>query len=228
MSDTSYRRGSPEIAAALRREILGGQLIPNERLPAERTLATRYGVARGTVRDALLRLADEALVEIRPGSGTYVRPTSANELAPVIANARPLELIDARFALEPHLCRLAVLHARAKELDTMEALLDGMDASVADPDAFALADRAFHTLLAESAGNNLLSWMISRLGAVREEDQWSRMRRLTLDPETIAHYNAQHRAIVEAIRAREPERAATAMKAHLESARLSLTRAAAA
>ena len=62
---------------------------------------------------------------------------------------------------------------------------------------------------------------------MRGHQQWVRMRRLTLEPEIIANYNRQHRAIVEAIRAREPESAAQRMKDHLETARLSLTRASA-
>lgn len=227
MTDLSPRRGSAEIATELRGDIRAGRLDPNARLPAERTLAARFGVARGTVRDALTRLAEEGLLEIRAGSGSYVRAAPVADGASVIENARPLELIDARFAIEPHLCRLAVLHARPAELDAMTALLDTMEASVADPAAFALADVAFHTLLAESAGNGLLLWMVGQISSVRDQDQWARMRQLTLDRETIEQYNRQHRAIVEAIRAREPEQAAARMKVHLETARLSLTRAAA-
>ena len=228
MTEASGRQGAAEIATALRRDIRDGRLEAGERLPPERVLADALGVARGTVREALTQLAEQGLLETRPGSGSYVRQSASRAAEAVIEQARPLELIDARFALEPHLCRLAVLHARPVEIDAMEALLETMERSVGDPDAFAEADRAFHTLLAETAGNPLLVWMVGQVSSVREEDQWARMRRLTLDAATIGHYNLQHRAIVEAIRAREPERAAARMKAHLESARLSLTRAAAA
>ena len=57
-------------------------------------------------------------------------------------------------------------------------------------------------------------------------DEWTRMRHLTLDEGIIAQYNGQHRELLNAIRSREPERAAAKMKEHLETARLSLTRAA--
>ena len=86
---------------------------------------------------------------------------------------------------------------------------------------------AFHTLLAESTGNSLLVWMMGQINSVRIQDEWARMRQLTLNRETIIAYNDQHRQILAAIRLREPERAANAMKEHLEGARLSLTRAAA-
>ncbi|MEL6218737.1 MAG: FCD domain-containing protein, partial [Pseudomonadota bacterium] len=98
---------------------------------------------------------------------------------------------------------------------------------VHDPAAFAEADRAFHILLAETTGNGLICWMVTEISSVRQQEQWARMLRVTLEPETIRAYNAQHREIFEAIRSREPERAATQMKEHLETARLSLTRAAA-
>jgi GntR family uxuAB operon transcriptional repressor len=135
--------------------------------------------------------------------------------------------MDARFALEPHMCRLAVLHARRDDLDAAEALLARMEASVTDPAEFSAADTAFHLWVAQITGNALLIWISDQINFVRAKEEWSRMLQITLDPATIREYNLQHRQIVEAIRAREPERAASAMKQHLETARLSLTRAAA-
>jgi GntR family uxuAB operon transcriptional repressor len=221
------RPGSADVATLLRREITGGTLQPRDRLPPERVLAERYGVARGTVREALTRLARDGMVEIKPGSGTYVVYEGQERANSIIQHARPLELIDARFALEPHICRLAVLHAQPKDFERAEALLAEMEASVQDPARFSDADTEFHTLLAEATGNSLIIWILSEVSAVRNQEQWSHMRALTLSPEVIRNYNAQHRGIVDAIRSREPERAATLMKAHLETARLSLTRAAA-
>ena len=219
------RRGSTEIASLIRRSIRGGSYSENERLPAERELARTYDVARGTVREALNRLSEEGLVEIRAGSGTYVCAEGDEPANPVIANARPLELIDARFALEPHICRLAVLHARLDDFDRAEELLALMDSSRSDPVVFATADTEFHIVLAEATGNPLLVWIIKQISQVRNMDQWAQMRHLTLTEKMIATYNLQHRNILNAIKTREPERAANQMKEHLETARLSLTRA---
>ena len=143
----------------------------------------------------------------------------------MIENARPLELIDARFALEPHICRLAVLHATKEDFDQAETLLSKMDASLNDPNSFSNADNDFHTLLVGTTGNRLLIWIVSQINIVRNQKQWSRMRHLTLNETSIAEYNRQHRQILNAIKAREPDRAATLMQNHLETARLSLTRA---
>lgn len=220
------RIGSAEIASELRRNITDGVLGDQHRLPPERDLARQYGVARGTVREALSKLAEEGFIEIKASSGAYVQMrNSMDQLA--ILNVGPLELIDARFALEPHICRLAVLYARQNELDRLEELLLQMEDSVQDPATFSQADSAFHTLLAETTGNTLLIWIQSQINKVSNQDQWSRMRRLTLNEGTIKEYNNQHRLILDAVRTRQPELAASLMKEHLEYARLSLTRLAA-
>jgi len=217
--------GAAEIASRLRRDIANQILGVHDRLPAERHLAQTYDVARGTIREALNRLADQGLVEIRPGSGTYVLqgpdagPTSA------IANATPLELMDTRFALEPHICRLAVLHGRRPDFDKLEALCTRMDECAGDSAAFAVADTEFHRGLADSTRNGLLIWIITQITEVRGQQEWTRMRHLTLNDRIIGLYASQHHQILTAIRARDPEQAAKLMKAHLETARLSLTRA---
>lgn len=224
---TRSKPGSAEIAATLKRAILSGDLIRSDRLPAERIMAEQYGVSRGTVREALRRLETEEFIDIRAGSGAYVIWADMRPAALPIESARPLELMDARFALEPHMCRLAVLHARRADFDKMEELMQRMEAAPADPVDFAEADSEWHAALAQSTGNNLLIGILGQINSVRGLDEWTRMRRLTLNEPTIAKYNAQHRQILNAIRAREPERAAVLMKEHLEHARLTLTRAAA-
>ncbi len=116
------KRGAAEIAAELRREISAGNLLNKDRLPPERQLSDSFGVARGTIREALNQLAASGYVEVRPGSGTYVTyEGDASDLS-VITAANPLELMDARFALEPHLCRLAVLNGRRHDFAVLENL----------------------------------------------------------------------------------------------------------
>ena len=218
--------GAPDIAALMRREISKNNWRLHDRLPPERSLSETYGVARGTIREALSRLEQEGYVETRPGSGTYVIHQQDTPSAAAVEQANPLELIDTRFALEPHICRLAVLHGRRADFDKLEELCTLMESQVNDPVGFAEADTNFHKLLADTTGNRLLMWIIAQINAVRNQDEWTRMRQLTLDETIIRQYNVQHRQILNAIRTREPERAANMMKEHLETARLSLTRAA--
>lgn len=225
MSIKQRKSGAAEIATDLRRDIADGRLSLNDRLPSERHLADRFGVARGTVREALNRLADERYVEIRPGSGTYITHSPVDIVPAPVEDANPLELIDARFAIEPHVCRLSVLHGRRADFSRLEDLCNKMEQDVSDTVLFAEADTEFHKVLAESTGNTLLSWIIRQINSVRGQQEWTKMRRLTLDENIVSKYNAQHRQILGALRAREPEQAATFMKDHLETARLSLTRA---
>lgn len=219
------KRGSAEIAAEVRAAIAAGHYRRFERLPASRQMAEEYGVARNTLRDALYQLEREGLLETRASSGTYVKKTGTAEVPSAVEEATPLELIDARFALEPHICRLCVLHGRREDIDTLEQLCQRMEAATNNAAAFSEADTAFHKTLAATTRNNLLIWLIGQITTVRSLDEWTRMRNLTLDEGIIAQYNAQHREVLNAIRSREPERAAAKMKEHLETARLSLTRA---
>lgn len=219
------RRSSADVASEVRRSIESGMYRRFERLPPSRRMAETYGVARNTLRDALYQLEKEGLLETRAGSGTYVTAPNEAALPDAVGEAAPLELIDARFALEPHICRLCVLHGRREDFETLERLCDRMEAAAKDPATFAEADTEFHKALASATRNSLLIWLIDQITAVRALEEWTRMRQLTLDEEIIATYNAQHRGLLEALRAREPESAAAAMKEHLETARLSLTRA---
>ena len=225
MTASDKRRSAPDIAALVRRGIFRGTLRLHDRLPPERALAETHGAARGTIRKAMALLEAEGLVETRAGSGTYVIRDPGGGSAGAVETATPLELMDARFALEPHICRLSVLHGRHADFDRMRALCARMESRARDPDAFSAADTEFHRALVESTRNGLLIRIIDRIARVRRQEEWTRMRRLTLDVATIGRYNAQHRRILDALCAREPEHAANMMKEHLESARLSLTRA---
>lgn len=217
--------GSSGIASKIREEILTGAIAFRDRLPSERVFTEIYSVSRGTVRAALKHLEAEKLIEIRSGSGAFVSYDRSQNIISPIENANPFELIDARFALEPHVCRLVTLYGTKENFDTLDKLAYEMEKSANDPIEFASTDTTFHTTLTESTGNNLLIWIISQITAVRGQAEWTKARNLTLNNETIQVYNKQHRQIIDAIKSREPENAASFMKNHLETARLSLTRA---
>ena len=220
------RRSYSEVATELRRWIEEGAFERFERLPPSRKLAEQMGVARNTLRDALYQLEKEGLLETKPGSGTYITAPDQSVVPSAVEEATALELIDARFALEPHICRLCVLHGRREDFEMLSGLCDKMEASTHDSVAFAEADGAFHHGLVATTRNNLLMWLIGQINTVRSLSEWTRMRHLTLDESIITQYNVQHRDVLDALQRREPERAATRMKDHLETARLSLMRAA--
>ena len=220
--------GSVEIANLIRKEIVSGKLSYPQRLPSERMLSEKYLVARGTIRQGLMLLEKDHLITIKAGSGAYISKINNSSQNHIINNARPLELIDTRFALEPHICRLAILHATQSDLDNADELLNRMDCSTNSIEEFSLHDSSFHNLLAESTNNPLLISMFNQVNSVRNQENWSLMRKRTLNEKAIKLYNSQHRLILNAIKLRDPDKASSLMKEHLESARLSLTRAASA
>lgn len=220
------RQNAYKLIKELRTYIITGEWQYKSRIPSERDLALSTGSSRGTIRKALSSLVEEGLIEIHRGSGAYVTFNADISADKIIKEARPLELIDARFALEPHICRLAVLHCQEHNFHEMEEILTIMEKQTNDAKQFAELDAAFHLTLAKSTGNYLLAWIISQINAVRTQEFWYKMREQTLNKGIITTYSLQHRQIVDSIRARKPEQAANYMKEHLQTARLSLNRAA--
>jgi DNA-binding GntR family transcriptional regulator len=172
---------------------------------AEAEIALSYGVSRTPVREAILKLADDGLVEIFPQSGIYV---SRIPLA-----ALP-EAIIIRKALEETTARLAAQRATPSQILHLHSIVERQREADAtrDSDAFHHADERFHAGIAEVAGHPGIWTLIQQV-----KIQVDRYRRLTL-PQTgrIAGAIAEHVAILAAIEARDPARARLAMEAHLE------------
>src|SRR5687768_1378841 len=139
-------RGVSAISSHLRRAIEAGTYGNGDQLPPERQLAASFRTARSTVRRALDQLERAGLVSRRLGAGTFVTaPTpeaeAAGELSELIS---PLQLIEARFAVEPYTTRLAVLNATRRDLDEMERALNHAEQAGDDKDAFSRWDAEFH------------------------------------------------------------------------------------
>jgi DNA-binding GntR family transcriptional regulator len=171
----------------------------------EREIASSYGVSRTPVREAILRLADEALVDIFPQSGTFV--------AKIPLAALP-EAILVRKALEQLTARLAAQSANRQQVTELRDLVERQRRMqrAGNRDRFHEADEAFHAMIAESAGHPGIWTLIQQV-----KIQVDRYRRLTLPvPGRMARVLQEHTAIVKAIEARDPAGAAAAMAAHLD------------
>jgi len=215
-------QGAAAIAARLREAILGGAYARGQRLPAERHLAEHFGTSRSTVREALRQLEAMALVSRRIGSGTFVDGAGAAVQGHVAENTSPLELIEVRQAIEPQMARLAVLHATARDLETLAETLAALESCRHDRELFSSADERFHLALADATGNPLMAWLYRRINEVRGHDQWNEMKRKILTPENIDLYNGQHRELYGAIRRRDVDAAVRCIEAHLEKAQRDL------
>jgi DNA-binding GntR family transcriptional regulator len=205
------RGGRPRAATAaariysdLRAELVSLQRHPGEAV-SEAEIALSYGVSRTPVREAILKLSDEGLLEIFPQSGIFV---SRIPLA-----ALP-EAIVIRKALEATTAQMAAQRATASQILNLHSILERQrEADAAgDSDAFHQADETFHATIAEVAGYPGI-WTLIQQVKVHVD----RYRRLTL-PQVgrIKRAIGEHEAILDAIEAHDPNAARGAMELHLE------------
>lgn len=218
-SKTHDRIGAAEIALQIRRAILNGEYQYQERLSPERDLAAEFGTARGTIRQALKRLEDMNLVHRKVGSGTYVNYLAQSDHEQVAESTSPLELVEVRLAVEPDIARMAVVNANTKYLRRLRNALFALEEAGADASAFSKADEMFHLKMAECSQNPLLVWIYQLINEVRGRNQWDVRKDRILTPETIAEYNAQHRALYEAIERRDATDAVRIITEHLNKAK---------
>ncbi len=198
-----------EIDAHFRTAILTGALEQGDRLPPERKLAEQFGASRKTIQDALSRLRQDGLLARRVGSGTFVtwrpEPASPRQLFPT-PSVSPLDAIEARRVIEPGCSELVVARATEDDFKRIEARLREMEAA-RDQVAFKAAGYAFHLEVARATRNPLLVAMYEMLIAARAKAGWGTLIALNDRREQREQQIAGNRAIYEALRAREPERA---------------------
>jgi DNA-binding GntR family transcriptional regulator len=194
----------------LRQEIVWLERKPGEPI-AEKEIALAQSVSRTPVREALLRLAAEGLVDTVSKSGTFV--------ARIPLRALP-EAIVVRKALEQVTARSAALHARKSEVTSLRAILERQrEADAAgDRSAFHSADEAFHATVATVARYPGIWSLVQGV-----KTQIDRYRLLTLpQPGRMARVIKEHAAVVAAIEDHDPDRAAAAMEGHLDGLRISM------
>jgi GntR family transcriptional repressor for pyruvate dehydrogenase complex len=202
----------------MREMIAGGRLSPGSRLPSESELAVELGASRNTVREAVRALVTARVLDVRRGDGTYVtslRPELLLEgvgaAVELMQEGFSLELIAVRRILEPEATSLAAERMDDPTLAALEGLLAQMDAAPTEADRITF-DAAFHERIAAASGNATLA---SMLGAVSSRTIRARAWRGLVEESAASRTDAQHREILEALRARDPERAAAAALVHV-------------
>ena len=203
------------VVTQLRRRILEGDYAFEERLPAERNLAEEFKVSRGTIRSVLQILEEQGLVTRQVGSGTYVSHREITNQQEISSITSPVEMVEVRIAIEPQMVRLAIANASARELEDLHNALRQCEDNNGDSEKFALADTAFHMALARCTRNKLMYWLYERISEVRRHSQWRSMKAKLLTMDRMNFYNRQHRALYEAIAARDTAEAVKLIKAHM-------------
>jgi len=193
---TSPANATMRAYAEIKSKILNNELPPGSS-HLEQDLAVLLAMSRTPVREALIRLAEERLVEIRPRHGIRVLPISLKDMSDIYDLLTELEAHAARRAAERGLSR--------SELANLEAAVAAMDNALRDDDldAWSRADSAFHESLIAASGNDRL---VGTVKLFLDQVHRARQYTLRLRPKPVAS-NDDHRAVVEAIKARDAIRA---------------------
>jgi DNA-binding FadR family transcriptional regulator len=215
------RRLYRQIAEQVRTLIGTGEYPPGSRLPPERDLAKQLGVSRPSVREALIALEVEGLVEVRIGSGIYVRGKAAGGAGAAggaDAEAGPFELLRARYVIESECAALAAKSARKAQVAAIEDALEQMQQAHATGIQPLAADRLFHLRIAEATGNGALVAVVKMLWEERTGPLYKQLEDHYDSPALWAASMAEHRAVLKAIVAQDAAGARAAMQRHLNHA----------
>jgi DNA-binding FadR family transcriptional regulator len=210
-----------QIAEQLRALIDTGEFAVGSRLPAERDLAKQLGVSRPSVREALIALEVEQVIEVRTGSGIYVLQAKTRKPARKTTGAAdwgPLELMRARELVESEVAALAARNAKKSDLQLIESALQKMRDEVAKGQMPRAGDEAFHNAIAEACGNEVLRDTIRGYWQARRGVLFERLGDYFEDQPSWDAALLEHAEVLDAIRAHNPVAARKAMQRHLKKA----------
>jgi GntR family transcriptional repressor for pyruvate dehydrogenase complex len=211
-------RVAEEVADRVRALMLDGTFPPGEPIPSERHLAERFGVSRGSIRDALRTLETIGLLETRHGQGTFARELSVDRLVAPLASVMAYrsdlqdELMDVRRMFEPAVARVAALRATKEDLDDLQRILDTQRQKLKTGQSAIVEDTAFHAILARSTRNRVVMSIMATLNDLLVE---SRTHSLEQKGRPARSMDG-HEAVVAALRRQDAEGAYQAMYHHID------------
>jgi len=214
------RRVYQQIADQVLQLIQAGEFAVNSRLPSERDLAEQFKVSRPSVREALIALEVMGFVQIKMGSGVYVckpNPRKQHKQNPDKEFA-PFELIQARALIEAEIAAQAAANRTSDNLLELEQALQKMLVLAAKQQNPLQADRQFHAALARATGNQVLASLVEQMFEARMGVLFSRLSNYFDTKVTWDQAIKEHRAVLRAVSAQDPNRAREAMRHHMDRA----------
>lgn len=205
-----------DLARTLIAELDAGKYPVGSRLPAERELAAQFDVSRPTVREAIIALEVQGLVEVRIGSGAYVLRLPGKGDVPGF-NITAFELTEARLLFEGEAAALAAAQITDEELAEIEALVREIARENQDPKGTDKADHAFHLAIARATRNNAVLETIENLWNLRYNSPEAALLHEKARTAEIKPVVDEHSAVLKALRDRDPAAARAAMRAHLSA-----------
>lgn len=221
----STQRLYRQIADQLGELIRSGEFKPGGRLPSERDLSQQLGVSRASVREALIALEIDGLIDVRVGLGVFVSAAPvAKSQSGTLADPGPFEVLDARRLIEGETAALAAVNASAEDHARFRETLAMMTDEVKATGAGLGADALFHLRIAEASGNGALVHMVKQLWNFRYSAMFRKLDEHFDSPARHAAAIEEHRQVVEAIERGDAVAARAAIHAHLSSVRAALER----
>ncbi|MBW1999471.1 MAG: FadR family transcriptional regulator [Deltaproteobacteria bacterium] len=214
---------SQEVEKQIRTFINSGVYKPGDKLPPERELVDQFQVSRTTVRDALRNLQNRGLISVKRGvnAGAYVSEPNPYPITECIENLIQMKrvnfahLIEIRLYVEPDVASAVARYHTPQDIDTLTELLDKAEKTLGSSRKKArLINVGFHFEVAKITGNALTIFLCQSITQVHSA-MIIEMTRTKLDKKAIGKLIAEHRTILEAIAAKDPEEAFTRTRDHL-------------
>lgn len=199
-----------QIAEKIESLIKSGLYPPGSRLPPERELAETFDVSRPTIREAIIALEVMQLVEVKTSSGVYVLEKANDDTEKTSDKISAFELTQARALVEGEAAALAAVSITDEELDALQKTLDAMESGInADT-----ADRDFHVIISTATRNNAILMTVEKFWELRDNQPKIKKSYNSVCSQSDQDRMEEHRAIFNALKAKDSQAARSAMHAH--------------
>ncbi|OOF39631.1 GntR family transcriptional regulator [Rodentibacter mrazii] len=220
-------RSYKKIGNELKEQLINRQYQVGDKLPAERDLAEQFNVSRTVIREALIMLEIENLIEVRKGSGIYVialpHHIASNDDFLDKVDVGPFELLQARQLLESSIAEFAALQVTRADITKLKEILATERATLEHGDEDYIADEDFHRTIAEITQNEVIIQMQKALWDLRVDSQMWKGLHLHIPNQSYRHLWLQdHENIITALQRKDPAMAKKAMWQHLENVKQKL------
>ncbi len=219
-----------KVASELKQQIKSGQYVVGDRLPAERLIAEAMAVSRTVVREAIIMLEVEGLVDVRKGSGIHVvgteprfQPAESDTPDSEFLTAGPFELLQARQLLESNIAEFAATQVTKQDILALQAIQE--TARKEDRARDSQWDKEFHIQVAKATQNSVLVTLVEKVWQQREQNPYWRKLHEHIDDRAMESWCEDHEQILKALMRKDPKAAKLAMWQHLENTKQMLFQA---
>lgn len=221
--NTSTTRRYPEVAAEILQFIFEHELNVGDRIPSERHLTERFNVSRSLLREALIMLEIQKIVEVRQGSGVYIAHLPDEDTPNAEGDIGPFELMQARQVLESSVAEVAAYTVTKSDIVILQDLLIQEKETLDNPTKNYAHDENFHLQIARATQNNVLVESVRYLWELREHSSmWKQLHKHIVDNSYRAKWLDDHQVILQALKRKDPVASRHAMWQHLENVRHTL------